>query len=98
MSELRHWVARASASVSQLVESPAERRARYQRLAIAAAAAAARVPTAQARSAYLILAETWSSLAKADDPQELYGTTVTSDEHTGSAAPEEPASGSTPEK
>ena len=83
--------------MSQLVESPAERRARYQRLAIAAAAAAARVPTAQARSAYLILAETWSSLAKADDPQESYGAAVTSDEHAR-AAPEEPASGSIPEK
>ena len=56
--------------MSEMMESPGERRARYQRLAIAAAAAAARVPTAQARSAYLILAETWSDLAKADEQRE----------------------------
>jgi hypothetical protein len=84
--------------MSELVESPKERRARYQRLAIAAAAAAARVPTAQARSAYLILAETWSSLAKADDPQEPCGATARSEQSTGSAVADESASGSNPEK
>jgi hypothetical protein len=83
--------------MSELVESPEERKARYQRLAIAAAAAAARVPTAQARSAYLILAETWSSLAKADDPQAPCGVTPTS-EPTGKASSEEPANGSNPDK
>lgn len=51
-----------------LIESPKERRARYKRLAIAAAAAAARSPIASVRTAYLLLAESWSSLAEADEP------------------------------
>jgi hypothetical protein len=79
------------------VESPEERRARYRRLAIAAAAAAARVPTAQARSAYLILAETWSSLANADDPQEPCGAAAV-ENHTAGADPQEPAGAQALEK
>jgi formiminotetrahydrofolate cyclodeaminase len=50
-----------------LVESKEERQARYKRLAIAAAAAAARAPMAGVRTAYLLLAESWSNLAKSDD-------------------------------
>jgi hypothetical protein len=82
--------------MSLLVESPEERRSRYRRLAIAAAAGAARVPTAQARSAYLILAETWSSLANADEQQEPAATTST--EPTAGANPQEPLNGPTPGK
>jgi len=84
--------------MSLLIESPAERRARYQRLAIAAAAVAARVPTAKARSAYLILAETWSSLAKAEDPEESCGAAAGPQEPTGGRGAYEPASGPSPEK
>ena len=84
--------------MSELVEFPEERRAPYQRLAIAAAAAAAHIPTAQACSAYLILVETWPNLAKAEDPQGPGVTTATSEEHSGSASSQEPASGSNLEK
>jgi hypothetical protein len=47
-----------------IVESAEERRARYNRMAIAAAAAAARASLAEVRMAYLLVAESWSSLAK----------------------------------
>ena len=83
--------------MSYLVESPQERKARYQRLAIAAAAAAARVPTAEARAAYLILADTWSNLAKDDDAGDAEGTMAPA-EPTTQAGPEEPARDSHPGK
>ncbi|HXJ02771.1 MAG TPA: hypothetical protein VNH44_16240 [Micropepsaceae bacterium] len=54
----------------EFVETHAERRARYKRLAIAAAAAAARNPVPGVRTAYLLLAESWSELADAEDPED----------------------------
>ena len=49
---------------ASFTETPEERRARYSRLAIAAAAAAARTQIPDVRTAYLLLAESWSNLAK----------------------------------
>ena len=51
---------------ASFTETPDQRRARYARLAIAAAAAAARTQITEVRTAYLLLAESWSNLAKAD--------------------------------
>jgi len=51
---------------ASFTETPDQRRARYARLAIAAAAAAARTQIPEVRTAYLLLAESWSNLAKAD--------------------------------
>jgi len=83
--------------MSLLFESPEERRARYSRMAIAAAAAAARMPTAEARSAYLILAETWSDLAKADEQREP-STAAARKEPTPKADISEPATSPKPGK
>jgi len=55
---------------TDVVESVQERRTRYTRMAIAAAAAAARAPLPEVRMAYLLLAESWSNLAKVDEEQE----------------------------
>jgi hypothetical protein len=50
------------------IESQEERRARYKRLAIAAAAAAARTQVPEVRTAYMLMAESWSDMAEADAP------------------------------
>jgi len=50
----------------RLVESSEERKVRYKRLAIAAAAAAARASDAGVQTGYLLLAESWSTLAEAE--------------------------------
>ena len=54
-------------TIDECLESEDERRARYKRLAIAAAAAAARAPIASVRTAYLIIAESWSNLAHSEE-------------------------------
>jgi len=54
-----------------IVESAEERRARYTRMAIAAAAAAARAPLPEVRMAYLLVAESWSNLAKVEGERPL---------------------------
>ena len=46
------------------LESGEARRARYARMAIAAAVAAAHAPMPEVRLAYLLIAESWSNLAK----------------------------------
>ena len=46
------------------LESGEARRARYARMAIAAAVAAAHAPLPEVRLAYLLIAESWSNLAK----------------------------------
>ena len=46
------------------LESGDARRARYARMAIAAAVAAARARLPEVRAAYLMIAESWSDLAK----------------------------------
>ena len=51
------------------VETPAERCIRYVDLAAKAVAAAATASTPQARTAYLLLAEAWNTLAEAKDTQ-----------------------------
>jgi hypothetical protein len=84
--------------VSYWIESPGERKARYQRLAIAAAAAAARVPTPEARAAYLILADTWSSLAKGGEPNDAENISTEPKDRNAQAGPQEPPCGPHPEK
>jgi hypothetical protein len=54
----------------EIFESAEERRARYIRMAIAAAAAAARSPMPEVQMAYLLMAESWSSLAKSESEEE----------------------------
>ena len=84
-----------------LVESQEERRARYKRLAIAAAAAAARSPMAEVRTAYLLLAESWSNLAETDEPAVLENgsSTLAVSENLQAAQSTEAACGGTgPEK
>jgi hypothetical protein len=68
---------------SDIFESAEERRRRYIRMAIAAAAAAARAPLPEVRMAYLLVAESWSNLAKSEDVLD-----PTAD-HEGSATPAE---------
>ena len=53
------------------METAEERRARYTRMAIAAAAAAARAPLPEVRMAYLLVAESWSNLAKVEEERPL---------------------------
>ena len=48
-------------------ESGEARRARYARMAIAAAVAAAHAPLPEVRLAYLLIAESWSNLSKGKD-------------------------------
>jgi hypothetical protein len=51
---------------AHLSETPVERRARFLRLAIAAAVTAAKIPIPRVRTAYLKLAQTLKS--QADEP------------------------------
>jgi hypothetical protein len=76
------------------IESQEERQGRYKRLAIAAAAAAARARMAEVRTAYLLLAESWSNLAKTDDALAFYAKAAEPEKHANNApaASEEPAS------
>jgi hypothetical protein len=70
--------------IDELLESEDERRARYKRLAIAAAAAAARAPIASVRTAYMIIAESWSNLAHSaelQDTEKLYQARLDMVEH-----------------
>ncbi|HEX3484174.1 MAG TPA: hypothetical protein VHT51_03880 [Micropepsaceae bacterium] len=85
--------------IDELLESEDERRARYKRLAIAAAAAAARAPIASVRTAYMIIAESWSNLAHSaelQDTEKLYHARLDLTEHPGSSEADEAPSGANP--
>lgn len=71
-----------------LVESQEERQSRYKRLAIAAAAAAARTKMPGARTAYLLLAESWSNLAKTDNALASYADAAEPQKHADSTPPD----------
>jgi hypothetical protein len=70
-------------------ESGGARRARYARMAIAAAVAAARARLPEVRTAYLLIAESWHNLAKRED--EKAGLTAVEEKTVESSASEETA-------
>jgi hypothetical protein len=69
-----------------LVESQEERQSRYKRLAIAAAAAAARTKMPGVRTAYLLLAESWSNLGKTDNALASYANAAEPQKDAGSTS------------
>jgi hypothetical protein len=82
--------------IHELLESEDARRARYKRLAIAAAAAAARAPIASVRTAYMIIAESWSNLAHSEelqDAEKLYHARLDMVEYPGLSEADEAPSG-----